>query len=68
MKQHSVLIAQIAGIAVLVLAIFGIEVDDKTRADIITGLSAIGLIITAVVDRIQKSIEEDKNEDDDDYL
>lgn len=55
MKKNSVLIAQIVGIVVLALAIFGIEVSEEMRADIIAGASAIGLIVTTLADRFQKT-------------
>ena len=54
MKNNSVLITQIVGVAVLLLAMFGIDVSAEDQVKIIGGLSALGLVVTSVVDRIQK--------------
>lgn len=61
MKKNSVLVAQAVGILVLALAMFGIDIDADTQKDLIAGLSAIGLIVTTLADRFQKS-KEDKSE------
>jgi uncharacterized membrane protein YebE (DUF533 family) len=41
--------ANIVGIIVAVLAIFGIEVDEETRKALIAGITAIGLVINQVL-------------------
>lgn len=50
-RENGVFIAQIVGLIVIVLAMFGIDVDQETQTKLIAGLSAAGLILTSMIDR-----------------
>lgn len=47
--ENRVLLAQIIGLVAIVLARFGIDLDAQAQADILAGLSAFGLLLTAVL-------------------
>lgn len=49
--KNPVIITQIVGLFVIVLAMFGIDVPADQQAEIIAGLSALGLVLTSVVSR-----------------
>lgn len=49
--KNPVIITQIVGLFVIILAMFGIDVPPTQQAEIIAGLSALGLVLTSVVSR-----------------
>jgi hypothetical protein len=60
--QSKIIIANIVGIVVLALGMFGISVDPETQAQIVAGLGAIGTVINMaiVMFRGQKTLAEDE--------
>lgn len=52
--NNKIFIAQLVGLFVIMLAMFGVDVTDEQQAQIISGLSAFGLVLTAVIDRWEK--------------
>lgn len=48
-NDNRVLWAQLIGLVAIVLARFGIDLDTKAQADILAGLSAFGLVLTALL-------------------
>lgn len=59
-SKNSILITQIVGLIVIVAAMFGIDIDEGTRAELIAGLSAAGLVLTMVVDKFKDYREAQK--------
>lgn len=53
-SENRVLWAQILGLVAIVAARFGIEIPAEAQADILAGLSAFGLILTAVLAKAKK--------------
>lgn len=49
--ERKLIATQVVGILVLLLAMFGIEVTPEQQAQIVSGLSAFGLVLTAVLVR-----------------
>lgn len=50
-NDKKVIATQLVGILVLILAMFGIDVTPEQQAQIVSGLSAFGLVLTAVLVR-----------------
>lgn len=49
--KNPVIITQIVGLFVIVLAMFGIDVPPEQQAEVIAGLSALGLVLTSIISR-----------------
>jgi hypothetical protein len=56
--DNRILLAQIIGLLAIVLARFGVELDAQAQADILAGLSAFGLVLTALLAKSKKSGDE----------
>ncbi len=49
--KNPVIITQIVGLFVIILAMFGIDVPPEQQTEIIAGLSALGLVLTSIISR-----------------
>lgn len=59
--DNRILLAQVIGLLAIVLARFGIELDAQAQADILAGLSAFGLVLTALLAKTKKPGDESAN-------
>lgn len=58
--KNPVIITQIVGLFVIVLAMFGIDVPPEQQTEIIAGLSALGLVLTSIISRWDEQKRNDK--------